>query len=47
VHPSEVDYNVIRKAGENLVLVGAFPGVEILLDKHADVFRRRRLEMEG
>src|SRR5579863_5309224 len=37
----KVDYNVIRIVGENLVLVGAFPGIEILLDKYADVFWRR------
>jgi hypothetical protein len=37
----EVEYYVIRIVGENLVLIGAFPGIEILLDKRADVFRRR------
>jgi hypothetical protein len=37
----EVEYNVIRIVGENLVLISAFPGIEILLDKRADVFRRR------
>jgi hypothetical protein len=37
----EVEYYVIRIVGENLVLIGAFPGIEILLYKGADVFRRR------
>ncbi len=37
----EVGYHVIRIVGENLVLISAFPGIEILLDKRADVFRRR------
>src|SRR5437016_1715106 len=37
----EVEYDVICIVGENLVLIGAFPGIEILLDKRADVFRRR------
>src|SRR5437764_1461257 len=37
----KVKYDVIRIVGENRVLIGAFPGIEILLDKRPDVFRRR------
>jgi hypothetical protein len=34
----EVEYDVIRIVGENLVFIGAFPGIEVFLDKRADVF---------
>jgi hypothetical protein len=37
----KVDYYIIRIVGENLVFIRAFPGIEILLNKRADVFWRR------
>src|SRR2546422_1721409 len=33
----KVEYDVMRIIGENFLFVGAFPGIEILLDKRADV----------
>jgi len=37
----KVEYDVIRIVRENFVFIGAFPGIEILLNKRADVFWRR------
>ena len=36
----KVDYDIIRIVGENSVFIGAFPGIELLLNKRADVFWR-------
>src|SRR5216683_5816912 len=37
----KVDYNIIRIVGENFLFIGAFPGIEILLNKCSDAFWRR------
>ena len=37
----DVEYDVIREVCENFVLIGASPGIEVLLHKRANVFRRR------
>jgi hypothetical protein len=36
----KVDYDIIRIVGENFVFIGAFPGIEIRLNKRADAFWR-------
>src|SRR5579872_2675845 len=36
----KMDFYVICIIGENLTFIGAFPGVEIFLNKRTDVFRR-------
>src|SRR6266478_4247239 len=36
----KLECDIVRIVGENFVFIGAFPGIEILLNKRADVFWR-------